>query len=176
MPRLQVVDPAQATGRVKDIFSGPLKGKELNIFKGMANSGAVLDAYLAFSGALAKAGLSKAEQEVIQLAVGESNRCDYCVAAHTMIAKGAGLSDADGLAARRGTSTNSRYAALATFARALNEKRGAVSDGDLASLRQAGFTDANIAEAVAVYALAVFTNVFNHVNQTVLDFPAAPKV
>lgn len=176
MPRLQVVDPAQAAGRVKEIFEGPLKGKALNIFKGMANSAAVLDAYLAFSGALGKTGLSKAEQEVIQLAIGEANQCDYCLAAHTMIGKGAGLSDADALAARHGTSPTPRLAALATFARTLHEKRGMVADSDLAAFRQAGFTDAHIAEVVSVYALATFTNLFNHVNQTVLDFPAAPKI
>ena len=44
MPRLNVVDPSTATGRVKEIFDGPLKGKHLNIFKGFANSPAVLDA------------------------------------------------------------------------------------------------------------------------------------
>ncbi|MCC6284191.1 MAG: peroxidase-related enzyme [Phycisphaerales bacterium] len=175
MPRLHVVDPAQATGRAKEIFTGPLKGKELNIFKGMANSGAALDAYVALSGALAKGGLSKAEQEVIQLAVSEANQCGYCVAAHTVIGKGAGLSDAEALASRRGTPESPRHAALATFARALHEKRGNVADADLSAFRKAGFNDGHIAEAVGVYALATYTNYFNHVNNTVLDFPAPPK-
>ena len=38
MPRLNTIDPATATGKAKEIFDGPLQGKHLNIFKGMANS------------------------------------------------------------------------------------------------------------------------------------------
>ena len=76
MPRLNVVDPATATGRVKEIFDGPLKGKHLNIFKGFANSPAVLDAYLGMSGALSKTSLSAKEREAIALAVAQANeRC-----------------------------------------------------------------------------------------------------
>ena len=35
MPRLNVIDPEKATGKAKEIFDGPLKGMQLNIFKGM---------------------------------------------------------------------------------------------------------------------------------------------
>ncbi|MEL7473832.1 MAG: carboxymuconolactone decarboxylase family protein, partial [Planctomycetota bacterium] len=99
MARLQVVDPATASGRAKEIFDGPLKGKHFNIFKGMANSPAVLDFYLGMGGAASKFELTGAQQEAIQLAVGEANGCGYCVAAHTAIGKGAGLSEEQTVAA-----------------------------------------------------------------------------
>jgi uncharacterized peroxidase-related enzyme len=177
MSRLKAVDPAAATGRAKEIFEGPLKGKHFNIFKGLANAPAALDAYLALSGALKNASLSPKEQEVVQLAVAQANACQYCLAAHTAIAKGAGLSDAQTLGARRGhVEGDPKLDALARFAAAIFEKRGSVSDNDLAAFRKAGYGDQAIAEVVASYALAIFTNTFNHLNQTAVDFPTPPAL
>ena len=85
------VDPATASPAAKAIFDGPLKGKHLNIFKGLGNSAAALEAYLGMSGALAKGGLTAQERELIALTVGQANNCGYCVAAHTAIGTGAGL-------------------------------------------------------------------------------------
>jgi len=176
MPRLTPIDPTTAAGRAKEIFDGPLKGKAFNIFRAMAASPAALDAYLALSGALSHGTLSMKEREVVQLAIGQANGCDYCVAAHTAIGKGGGLTDDQCLGARRGTLTDPRLDALAKFALRLHEKNGTVSDADLTAFRSAGFNDGHIAEVVANYALAVFTNYFNHVNATISDFPAVPRV
>ena len=177
MSRLNVVDPNAATGAIKEVFEGPLKGKHFNIYKGMANSPAVMQAYLGFSGNLGEGALSKKEAEVIALTVGEANGCDYCTAAHSMIGKMAGLSDEQIIGARQGSVANDpKLDALAHFATAMHEKKGYVSDDDLAKVRAAGYTDEHITEAVAHYALATFTNYFNHVNKTDVDFPAAPKI
>ena len=174
MARLQTIDPATAQGEAKALFEGPLKGKHLNIFKGMANSPAVLNAYLGMAGALSKASLSAADQELVQLAIGQANGCEYCLAAHTVIGKGAGLSEAETVGARKGQVDDARKQAIVRFAGALHEKRGFVSDEDLSAFRSAGFDDGAVAEVIAVYALATLTNYFNHVNETEVDFPAAP--
>ncbi len=177
MPRLNVVDPAKAEGRAKELFDGPLKDKRLNIFKGMANAPAALDAYLAFSGALAKGRLKASERELIALAIAEANICDYCRAAHTAIGKGAGLTDAQTVAARRGAiADDPRQDALVKFALKLHEKRGTVSDQDLQDFRAAGFDDGHITEVIANYALNLYTNYFNHVNDTAVDFPSPPSL
>jgi uncharacterized peroxidase-related enzyme len=176
MSRLTPVDPTKAAGRVKEIFEGPLKGKTFNIFRSMANSPAALDTYLGIAGALSKASLSEKEREVIQLTIGEANNCGYCVAAHTAIGKGAGLTEAQTIEARRGTLADAKLNALAKFTHAIHEKRGFVSDADLASFKSVGYTDGHVAEVVAGYALAIYTNTFNHVNQTPIDFPVAPKI
>lgn len=176
MNRLSSIDPKQATGRAKELFDGPLAGKHLNIFKAMATGPATLDAYLALSGALAKGQLSAKEREVVQLAIGEANACGYCLAAHTTIGKGAGLTEGQTIEARRGTMEDPKLGALARFALTIHEKRGAVNDGDLAAFRAAGYTDGHVGEVVANYALATFTNYFNHVNDTAIDFPVAPKI
>lgn len=176
MPRLPVIDPTTATGRAKELFDGPLKGKHLNIFKGMANSPAALEGYLGLAGALSNGQLSAAEREIIALQVGQANSCDYCVAAHTTIGKLSGLSEPQTVEARRGTMQEAKYNALTRFLGALHEKRGHVSDGDLAAFRSAGYTDGHVAEAIANYALNVYTNYFNHTNDTAVDFPIAPAI
>lgn len=175
-PRIAPVDPAKATGHVKDVFDGPLKGKHFNIFKSMAASPAALDVYLAMSGAMSKASLSAKEQEVVQLAIGEANRCDYCAAAHTAIGQMVGLSKDQTIEARRGKITDPKLGALAKFALAMHEKKGFVADSDVQAFKAAGYTDAQLAEVVASYALATYTNYFNHVNNTPVDFPAPPKL
>lgn len=177
MPRLRVVDPAKAEGVVKELFEGPLKGKHLNIFKGLANSPAALQAYLGMAKALSGAKLTKKEQEVIQLAIAEAQGCHYCVAAHTQVGRGAGLSEDQLIGARRGSiADDPRLNALAKFVLAVHEKRGYVSDEELAELRRHGYGDAEVAEIVASYALMIFTSTFNHVNDTEVDFPEPPAI
>ncbi|MEY3232376.1 MAG: hypothetical protein RL689_2465 [Planctomycetota bacterium] len=174
MPRLNVVDPAHAAPAAKAIFDGPLKGKHFNIFKGLANSPAALQAYLSLSGALGGGMLTAQERELIALCVGQANNCGYCLAAHTAIGAGAGLTPDQIIAARRGGSQDAKHDALVKFTLAVHEKRGFVSEADLAAFRKAGYADGHVAEVVACYALNVFTNTFNHVNDTAVDFPAAP--
>lgn len=176
MPTLTPVDPANATGDVKAIFDGPLKGKHLNIFTGMANSPATLKSYLELSGVLAGGNFNAKEREIIQLVSAQTNSCDYCVAAHTAIAKGAGLSDDQTVQARQGHfDGDDKLNALAKFTAAMLEKKGHTSDDDLASFKAAGYTDAHAAEVIPNLALAFLTNYFNHFNETPVDFPAPPS-
>ena len=67
----------------------------------MAQSPAVLDAYLAFGAALHKGLLPASLQEQIALTVAEANACDYCLSAHSALGRGAGLSSDDRREPRR---------------------------------------------------------------------------
>jgi len=177
MPRLTTIEPANATGKAKEIFDGPLKAMQLNIFKGIANSPAVLEFYLNAGGALKGGVLSDAEREAIQLTVSEANQCEYCLAAHTYIGKAAGLSEQQTIDARRGAiQDDAKLGALTRFAASLHEKRGFVSDEDLSAFKGAGYDDAAVVETIATYALITFTNYFNHVNKTDVDLPAYPAI
>ncbi|MEC9372857.1 MAG: carboxymuconolactone decarboxylase family protein [Planctomycetota bacterium] len=176
MSRLKPVDPTTATGEAKQIFDGPLKGKHFNLFKSLANSPAALNAYLGMAGALSKGLLSAKEQETVQLAIAQQNDCDYCLAAHTALGKGAGLSVEQTIGARKGAIDDPKLDALSKFALALHEKKGWVDDADLKRIRDAGYQDGHIAEVVAVYSLATYTNFFNHLNDTPIDFPQAPAL
>ena len=172
MPRLNPVDPASAEGKAKELFEGPLKGKELNIFKAMANSPAALNAYVQLSGALKGASLSPKEQEVVQLAIGEQNDCNYCTAAHATIAGMHGVSDDEIQQARQAEAPDAREAAILGFARAVVERKGWVDDATLQASRDAGVTDRELLETVAVVSQNVFSNYVNHLADTEVDFPA----
>ncbi|MEQ8318150.1 MAG: carboxymuconolactone decarboxylase family protein [Phycisphaerales bacterium] len=176
MPRLNTIDPSTATGKAKELFDGPLKGKHLNIFKGMANSPAGLQAYLGMSGALAEGSLTAAEREIVALVTAQQNDCEYCLAAHTHIGKGAGLSEAQTIAARRGDLDDAKLGALVTFTRSLLEKKGFADEGDLRAFKDAGYDDGDVVEVIAAVALNFFTNYFNHVNGTDVDLPQAPAL
>src|SRR5688572_4554086 len=172
MPRLKRLEKNEGEAKSQEMM-GTLEGngKLFNIFRGLANSPAALDSYLKLSGALNNAKLSAKAREAIALVVGQQNRCAYCLAAHTAIGKGAGLDDAAITDARQGRSNDRKTQAAVTLARTMVEKKGNVTEADVKAARDAGLDDAELAEVPAVVALNLFTNYFNLMNQTDVDFP-----
>ena len=108
--------------------------------------------------------------------VSEINGCKYCTAAHTGKAKMAGASEAETIGFRKGESDDANIQALLDLAALFNEKRGAISDHELAAARAAGLSDAEILEALPIVVCNVFTNAINALAQTELVFPAAPTL
>ena len=173
MPRLATVEPKDATGASAHI----LAAAPINIYKGMAAHPKVFEAFVAFMKACGEGGaLTKAEKELVMLLVSERRHCDYCLAAHTRIAMGAGLTADEALDARRGKGRDARAQAILDFAGAVLAKDGFVSDEDLAAFRDAGFTDQAVIEVVAAITTMTFTNLYNHIHETVVDFPAVPAL
>ena len=62
--------------------------------------------------------------------------------------------------------------ALVGFVRKLAQSSGTVSDDDFAAIKAAGYSDAQLVEISLAFATTVFTNVFNRINDTEIDFPA----
>ncbi len=178
MPRIQPVNPETAGEKTRALLDAAKKklGGIPNLLKTFAHSPAVLESYLAFKAALDQGVLTARVREQIALAVAQDGGCDYCLAAHTMIGKGAGLSPAEILDARRGTATDAKARAAVTFAKRVVSERGHVADTDLAAARAGGLNDAEISEVIAVVALNLFTNYFNHVAGTDVDFPRAESL
>jgi uncharacterized peroxidase-related enzyme len=137
----------------------------------MAASPAVLEGYLGLQGALERGALDARMRELIALAVAETNGCDYCLSAHTALGGMLKLAPAALDAARGAESADQRTRAALQFARRVLEARGHVSGADLAVVRAAGFDDGAIAEIVGNVAVNVFTNLFNSVAGTDIDFP-----
>jgi AhpD family alkylhydroperoxidase len=175
MPRLKTLEKSQASPQAQTLMAD-LEGKKmlLNIFRGMANSPAVLDAFLKFSGALQQGKLGAKTGHAIALTVAQSNGCGYCLAAHTLLGKRAGLDDAAIRDARLGKSADRKTNAAVSLARQLLAGRGNVSDADVNAARSAGLDDGELAEVVATVALNLFTNYFNNFNQSEIDLPAVP--
>jgi len=173
MSRIAPVDRNTTNDSVRKNFDAVQKqlGTVPNMMRTMAQSPAVLEGYLGFGAALRRGRLPAALQEQIALAVAETNSCDYCLSAHTALGRGAGLSDDQLIASRDARASDPKVAAALQFARAVVERRGDVRDQDLASVRTAGYNDADIAEIIAHVALNVFTNYFNRAAHTEIDFP-----
>jgi uncharacterized peroxidase-related enzyme len=178
MSRINQIAPETATGRARALLDAVKNklGLVPNMTRAMANSPAVLDAYLQFSGALSKGTLSARAREQLSRAVAQANGCDYCLAAHSAIGKMVGLTDEQVRDSRLGTAVDAKTDALIRFALEVVEARGRVSEAALAEAREAGLDDGAIAEVVAHVALDVFTNYFNNVAQTDVDFPKAPEL
>ncbi len=174
-PRIPAIDPANATGASVPLFAA-VKAKlgiVPNLMRTFAQSPSVLEAYLGFSGTLAKGSLPLRTREQLALAIGETNGCEYCVSAHSLSSKGAGLTPEAVIAARQGEAADPKAAAILAFANEVVATRGKVSDEQVAAARAAGVTDAELVEIVGQVALNVLTNYMNNVAQTVVDFPRA---
>lgn len=146
-------------------------GRVPNIFQTFAHSPAVLDFYMQGSKALSKTSISAKLRESLALTLAGLNGCDYCASAHTKIGEGAGLSVEELALNLHGQSEGEKTQAALTFAKILVENHGHTSDADVDALRQAGYEDAEILEIIAVVAFNIFTNFFNDVVQTEIDFP-----
>lgn len=173
MPRLTAINPANATGETKELLDGVQKkiGMAPNIFRTMANAPAVLNAYLGFGDALSRGTFDAKSREAIALTVAGASSCNYCASAHTAVSKSLKVDEREIEHRLDGHSSDPKLDAALMFARKIVEKRGFVSDDDVATVRAAGHDDGAITEILANVAGNIFTNYFNHVAQTEIDFP-----
>jgi uncharacterized peroxidase-related enzyme len=173
MSRLPAIQTETAKGKARELLEAVQAELKItpNMTRVMANSPAVLQACLSFSGALSSGTLDAKLREQIALEVGEQNSCQYCVSAHTAIGRMAGLSDSEIAAARDAKSVSPKNAAALKFAQEIVAKRGMATLADVQAVRAAGFTDGEIAEIIAHVALNIFTNYFNNTSEVEVDFP-----
>ena len=175
MQRVQPIRPEQAQGRANELLATVEKafGVVPNAAKLMANSPAVLDAFLALSTAMSGAKIGDKLHTQIKLAASEANACTYCTSILSAIAPRSGLTASDLVEGRSASAKDARTDAALKFAAAVLETKGKVSDDDLRVVRKAGFGDTEIVEIVASVVVGCFTNFLNNVAETALDFPKA---
>ncbi|MEB4593067.1 peroxidase-related enzyme [Candidatus Thiothrix sp. Deng01] len=160
----------EASKSTLDIIRQQL-GTVPNLFRLIALSPAALSAYVNFHGGLSSS-LDAKTRERIALAVAQVNGCDYCLSAHSYLGLNmVKLDQAEIERNRRGTSADAKANAAVGFAAKVARERGHVSDADLAAVRLAGFSDAQIVEIVGLVAENTFTNYLNEVAKTDIDFP-----
>lgn len=173
MSRLPIPDLDAAPEATKPILDAVHKqlGVVPNMFRLIASSPAALEGFAANNGALAKT-LDVKTRERIALAVAQINGCDYCLSAHTYLGLNlAKLTPEEIARNRRGQSGDARADIAVRFAAKVVRERGRVGDGDVAELRDAGYSNGQIVEIVALAAENVFTNLMNNVARTDIDFP-----
>lgn len=173
MSRIEPLTVENAPAASSEIL-GAIKGKigmVPNIYAAMAHSPAALGAKLAFDEAFSKSELSPAVKEQLALAIAGANNCDYCASAHTAIGKGAGLSEDEITNNIAGNASDPRVQAILNLAKSIVNNRGNISDDELSDARNAGVTEGELVEIVAVVAINIYTNYFNHIAATSIDFP-----
>ncbi len=178
MSRLNVPSPDDVPDGVEGILDsvGAQFGFVPNMFATLASNPTVLDVVMTLQGTLSRV-LDAKTRHTIALAVSQANGCGYCLAMHTYVSSELGGMSSDDIdLARAGSSIDPKRAAVARFAQQVVESRGQVSDADLAAVRGAGYTDAQILAIVTVAVQVLLTNFINNVNQTDIDIPAVSSV
>jgi len=174
MPRTAALKPEQVPADSKlalDMFTKNL-GFTPNMLATFAQSPIAFNAWAALLGSLSKA-LDVKTRDSIGLAVSEVNGCNHCLTIHSFTAEHmAKLPANEILLARKGHAADTKRDAAVQFARKVIETRGKVSDADLKAVRDAGYTDANVMEIVALVAQYSLTNFLNNVFEPKMDFPA----
>ncbi len=176
--RIKPLDPKTTTGPSREIFDRVQAkiGMVPNLYRTLGHSPAALSAYLALNEKLQEAKLGPALREKIALAIAQTNGCGYCISAHSMLARKVGVDDNGIAEARSGRSSDKREAGALALAVKLVTERGWISDEQLAEVRAAGLSDAELVEVVALVAAHTFSNYTNHLAHTEIDFPKASKL
>jgi uncharacterized peroxidase-related enzyme len=174
----RIATPAveSATGKTAEVFAQIKKaaGMVPNTYAaiGALNVDA-LQAVLQADAVVNASSLSKQDKEVIKLLASVVTGCDYCVAAHSLIGKMAGLSQETLHQIRHNEATgDAKRDALIRFVRILKETSGTISADEFAAIKAAGYTDVQLVEISLALTVISFTNLFNRINDTTVDFPA----
>ena len=171
---LKAITPASAEGEQKDILEQALKqtGFIPNMYANMANVPGVLSTYLHGYNVFRKqSGFTPAEQEVVLLAISQANGCNYCTAAHSMIADKMSGVPADVLQAIRAGQPipDVRLAALFALTQELVRNLGQPSPDKVQAVLDAGFEEHHLLNIILAISVKVLSNYSNHAFGTEVD-------
>lgn len=139
-----------------------------NLYGNLAEAPAALQAYFDLSAHFDKTSFTPVERQVVLIAISTENNCEFCVAAHSLIARtmvkvpGAVV---DALRQLRPL-PDARLDALATFTREVVRGRGFVARDAVDAFLKAGFTRQQVIEVVLGVALKTLSNYVNHLTET----------
>ncbi len=172
MPAFDIYDETNAPEASRSLLakSKAAYGAVPNILGELAESPAALEGYMALSEIFIKSSLAPQEKHLVLLSASAENECEYCVAAHTGLAKGAGLPGHAIMAVREGEEIDDdRLEALRLFTQRVVAKRGNVSDDEVQAFLDAGYTRANVFEVILGVAMKTLSNYANHIAHTPVD-------
>jgi AhpD family alkylhydroperoxidase len=150
-------------------------GKVPNLYATLAHSEHALGSYLALQNA--RSSITGKAREVVNLAVSQVNGCEYCLAAHTVIGRMHGFSDAQILEIRGGrASFDAKLDALARLARNVVLERGHADPALVEAFLAAGWTKGNLVDTIVAIGDKTVTNYLHATTRVPVDFPAAPAL
>ena len=141
-----------------------------NLLGVIANSPQLLQAYLTLSELFSQTSLSPVEQQVVLLTISKTNGCDYCVAAHRMLAKMAKVPEQVIAGILEGRPIDDeKLAALSGLTAHLVSTRGWPDDGVVQGILDAGYTSTQVLEVVLGVGMKTLSNYTNHLAHTPVD-------
>jgi uncharacterized peroxidase-related enzyme len=158
MARISLIEAAQASPEVKEIYDGKLKGKPGSIQKALAHRPAMLGNFLGFYASVGRS-LDRKLYEAVYLRVSLINGCHYCTQHHIQGAKRAGLTPEQMTTLKEGHYAGfdvPEQAAL-RYAEKLTRTPDGASDADFAELKK-HFSDEQIVDLHMLIGLANLTN------------------
>ena len=160
--------------RSKPILEDVIKknGQVPNMYANMVNSPGVLETYLhGYDIFRRESGFTPVEQEVVFLSISFENACNYCMAAHSVIADRMSMVPVEVTdAIRNGTVIpNSRLQALSVFTKEMFQTRGRPSREAATDFLNAGYDERKILEIILALAVKTLSNYSNHVFGTEVD-------
>jgi uncharacterized peroxidase-related enzyme len=158
MARISLVEPAQATPEVKEIYEGKLKGKPGSIQRALAHRPAMLGNFLGFYASVGRS-LDRKMFEAVYLRVSLINGCHYCTQHHIQGARRAGLTPEQmkGLKAGDYSGFGATEQAPLHYAEKLTRTPGGATDADFAELKK-HFSDEQIVDLHMLIGLVNLTN------------------
>lgn len=173
MSRLTIhsVDTAPEAARERVEAAQQANGFLPNLIGVLANAPAALETYQVVGAINGKTSLSPAEREVVQITAATLNDCGFCVAGHTKLSLQKLRMPEELVEALRKVDTiaDAKLDALARFSVAVIQKKGQVSDEELAAFRNAGYNDQQALEVVLGVSLATLCNFANSLAQTPIN-------
>jgi len=173
MSKLKLVKKDDAKPEVKAILSDVEKkyGFIPNLMSAFADSPPTLQGYLQLSEFTGMTLFSPEEQQAIFLATSYENGCEYCMAAHSMMAlKVAGMPKVRLDAIRSGKKfEDKKFGALVDFTKDVVRLRGNLSQETVNNFLSLGYTNQHVLEVILGVTMKTLSNYVNHLAETPLD-------
>ncbi len=152
-------------------------GKIPNLYATIGYSSSALKSMLETEASLAhNSSFTAKEREAINLLVSQVNECEYCLAAHTTLAKMKGFTEEDTLEIRKGSFSEGKLDTVIKLAQSIASHKGNAGSGTLENFFNAGYDEKALVELTALVALRSFTNYVYVNTQIPIDFPLAPAL
>lgn len=171
--KIHTVDSAPEES--KQMLEESVKGFGMlpNLHGVMSESPGLLEAYKAIGKIFTENTAFNADEiTVVWQTINVENECHYCVPAHTSIAHTMKVEDSIIEALRNNTKLpTDKLEALRNMTLLIIRDRGVVSEENMKSFFEAGYTKRNYLDILVGYAQKVMSNYTNHAANTEIDAP-----
>ena len=178
---LALLTPESSANKAQTLLEGSRKalGFVPNMYAAMANAPGLLETYqLGYQRFREESGFSPVEQEVVFLTISFDNGCDYCMAAHSVIADAFSKVPKDITDAIRTGSDlpDPKLRALSGFTRHMLQTRGRPTTVEVNAFVAAGYSESQILYLILAVGVKIFSNYTNHVFSTPVDSAFASRI